>query len=124
VWPLNVGQVYTTLHRLERDGFVESEGSGGPQNVFTITSAGADELAAWLRIPAEVLPPPRAELVIKVLVTTSVPGVDVSKVLQAHRRHMVEAMQQYTRPKSDMAEDDVELGLIADSELFRMGGRR
>jgi DNA-binding PadR family transcriptional regulator len=32
VWPLNVGQVYTTLQRLERDGLVESddpEGDGG-----------------------------------------------------------------------------------------------
>ena len=28
VWPLNVGQVYTTLQRLERDGLVESEGAG------------------------------------------------------------------------------------------------
>ena len=120
VWPLNVGQVYTTLQRLERDGLVESEGSGGPQNVFTITSSGADELAAWLRTPAEVMPPPRDELVIKVLVATSVPGVDVSEVLQVHRRHMVEAMQQYTHIKSDMAEDDVELGLIVDAELFRM----
>ena len=120
VWPLNVGQVYTTLQRLERDGLVESEGSGGPQNVFTITSSGADELAAWLRTPAEVMPPPRDELVIKVLVATSVPGVDVSEVLQVHRRHMVEAMQQYTHIKSDMAEDDVELGLIVDAELFRI----
>jgi DNA-binding PadR family transcriptional regulator len=33
VWPLNVGQVYTTLQRLERDGLAESGGSGedGPQ---------------------------------------------------------------------------------------------
>lgn len=27
IWPLNVGQVYTTLQRLERDGLVESEGA-------------------------------------------------------------------------------------------------
>ena len=52
VWPLNVGQVYTTLQRLERDGLVESQGSGGgPQNVFTITPTGADELTEWLRTP-------------------------------------------------------------------------
>ena len=25
VWPLNVGQVYTTLHRLERDGLIETD---------------------------------------------------------------------------------------------------
>ena len=101
-------------------GFVESEGSGGPQNVFTITSSGADELAAWLRTPPDVMPPPRDELVIKVLVAIRVPGVDVSEVLQVHRRHMVEAMQQYTHLKSEMAEDDVELGLIVDAELFRI----
>src|ERR1700761_5255868 len=35
VWPLNVGQVYTTLQRLERDGLVEAEGDGdGPQKRF------------------------------------------------------------------------------------------
>ena len=28
VWPLNVGQVYTTLQRLERDGLIESDGDG------------------------------------------------------------------------------------------------
>ena len=28
VWPLNVGQVYTTLQRLERDGLVESDETG------------------------------------------------------------------------------------------------
>jgi DNA-binding PadR family transcriptional regulator len=120
VWPLNVGQVYTTLQRLERDGLVESEGSGGPQNVFTLTGPGATELAAWLRTPSDVTPPPRDELVIKVLVAASVPGVDVSEVLQVHRRHLVEAMQEYTHVKGEMAEDDIELGLVVDSELFRI----
>src|SRR6266496_4549496 len=49
VWPLNVGQVYTTLQRLERDGLVESddEAAPGPQNVFRITAEGSDELAGW-----------------------------------------------------------------------------
>lgn len=120
VWPLNVGQVYTTLHRLGRDGFVESEGSGGPQNIFSITSAGADELAEWLRTPPSVVPPPRDELVIKVLVAISVPGVDVPELLQVHRRHLVEAMQEYTHVKGEMADGDVELGLVVDSELFRI----
>ena len=49
VWPLNVGQVYTTLQRLERDGLVESDGDGdeGPQRGFRITTEGAAELATW-----------------------------------------------------------------------------
>ena len=56
VWPLNVGQVYTTLQRLERDGLVESDGDGqdGPQKGFRITSAGARELSGWLRTPSDM----------------------------------------------------------------------
>ncbi len=120
VWPLNVGQVYTTLQRLERDGLVESDGSDGPQNVFSITPEGSEELAAWLRTPPDVVPPPRDELVMKVLVAARVPGIDVSELLQVHRRHMVEAMQDHTHLKGEMSPDDVELGLVVDSELFRI----
>ena len=120
VWPLNVGQVYTTLQRLERDGLVESDGSDGPQNVFAITPAGSEDLAAWLRTPPEVVPPPRDELVIKVLVATRVPGVDLAELLQVHRRHLVEAMQEYTHLKGEMSADEVELALVVDAELFRI----
>ena len=69
VWPLNVGQVYTTLQRLERDGLVESDDDGddGPQRGFRITAEGATELATWLRTPPDMTSPPRDELVIKVL---------------------------------------------------------
>jgi DNA-binding PadR family transcriptional regulator len=121
VWPLNVGQVYTTLQRLERDGLVESDGAAdGPQNVYRITEAGADDLAGWLRTPPEVIPPPRDELVIKVLVGMRVPGADLPALMQAHRRHLVEAMQEYTHVKADADEDDVGLALVVDAELFRI----
>jgi DNA-binding PadR family transcriptional regulator len=47
VWPLNVGQVYTTLQRLERDGLVESDGAEeGPQKAFQITDARLKRAAA------------------------------------------------------------------------------
>jgi DNA-binding PadR family transcriptional regulator len=123
VWPLNVGQVYTTLQRLERDGLVEADGQAEPsekQKRYRITSAGADALAEWLRTPPELVPPPRDELVIKVLVALQVPGTDVREILQVHRRHVVEVMQQYTRVKAAAAEDDVPLALVADAELFRL----
>src|SRR5438093_7170489 len=69
VWPLNVGQVYSTLQRLERDGLVAAEGEPeeGPQRNFRITDTGAVELAMWLRTPPDLSSPPRDELVIKVL---------------------------------------------------------
>ncbi|HEX8861428.1 MAG TPA: PadR family transcriptional regulator [Actinomycetes bacterium] len=122
VWPLNVGQVYTTLQRLERDGLVESDGSGedGPQKSFRITPDGQRELAGWLRTPPDLSSPPRDELVIKVLVALRVPGTDVHEVIQVHRRYLVELMQQWTRLKEDEAEFDLGLALVVDAELFRL----
>src|SRR6187402_1919048 len=78
VWPLNVGQVYTTLQRLERDGLVESDDAAadGPQKTFRITPAGDEELAAWLRTPPDMSSPPRDELVIKVLIARRLGNVD------------------------------------------------
>ena len=122
VWPLNVGQVYTTLQRLERDGFVESDDSAaeGAQKAFRITPAGEHELAQWLRTPPDLTSPPRDELVIKVLVALRLPGVDVHDVLQVHRRYLVELMQQWTRLKEDEGEFDLALALVVDAELFRL----
>ena len=121
VWPLNVGQVYQTLQRLERDGLVASEGDGdGAQKLFRISPDGMAELDAWLRTPPDLSSPPRDELVIKVLVAIRVPGVDIGQVIQIHRRHMVELMQEWTRIKRNAEPDDLSRALVVDAELFRL----
>jgi DNA-binding PadR family transcriptional regulator len=121
VWPLNVGQVYTTLQRLERDGLVDSEDADdGPQKAFRITERGAAELANWLRVPPDLSAPPRDELVMKILVAIRLPDTDVHQVIQDHRRYLVQLMQEWTRIKSDAAEDDLNLVLAVDAELFRL----
>jgi len=124
VWPLNVGQVYITLQRLERAGLVESDGedAAGPQKRYVITEAGGAELEHWLCTPAGDIPPPRDELVIKVLISLRVPGADVHDIVQAHRRHVIELMQRYWHLKAQAAQDDVGLALVADAELFRLEG--
>ncbi|HEX3753350.1 MAG TPA: PadR family transcriptional regulator [Streptosporangiaceae bacterium] len=121
VWPLNVGQVYQTLQRLERDGLVESDdGVEGPQRGYQITADGSDELSRWLRTPPDLASPPRDELVMKVLVALRVPGTDIHEVIQAHRRYLVQLMQQWTRIKESEAETDLGLALVVDAELFRL----
>jgi DNA-binding PadR family transcriptional regulator len=123
VWPLNVGQVYTTLQRLERDGLVAAEGAeDGPQRSYRITDDGQRELTDWLATPPDPAQPPRDELLIKVLVATQVPGIDVHDVIQVHRRHLVELMQRYTTVKADAPESDVALALVVDAELYRLEG--
>ncbi len=121
VWPLNVGQVYTTLQRLERDGLVVADGEAErSRKQYRITDAGGRELADWLRTPPDLVPPPRDELVIKVLVALQVPGTDIHEILQVHRRHVIEVMQRYTQVKAAAAEDGVALALVVDAELFRL----
>jgi DNA-binding PadR family transcriptional regulator len=122
VWPLNVGQVYTTLQRLERDGMVDSEGllQDGPQRLYRITVEGRAELDRWLLTPADDEAPPRDELLIKILVARQVAGVDVHAVIQEHRRRLIENMQQWTRLKEDTGDADVALVMALDFELFRL----
>jgi DNA-binding PadR family transcriptional regulator len=123
VWPLNIGQVYTTLQRLERDELIQSDDEAerdSPQKRFLITAEGERELAAWLRTPPDMSSPPRDELVIKMLVAMRVAGTDVRAVIQAHRRYLVELMQQWTRIKEADAGRDLALGLAVDAELFRL----
>src|SRR5690625_2233583 len=54
MWPLNAGQVYTTLDRLERDLLIESPGHDKKdRKLYTITQAGKEELWSWLEKPVE-----------------------------------------------------------------------
>jgi DNA-binding PadR family transcriptional regulator len=100
-WPLNVGQVYTTLGRLERDGLVEPSGEDGEGHVFySITEPGRQEVRTWFGTPVRRDSPPRDELAIKLAMAVTVPGVDVREVVQAQRKHSIRALQDYTRLKA------------------------
>jgi len=122
-WPLNVGQVYTTLTRLERDGLVEGAGDDGEGHVvYRITDSGRDEVAAWFTSPVERSQPPRDELAIKLALAVTVPGVDVGLVIQQQRSATMAALQDYTRLKRRAAEgasaDDLAWSLVLDSLVF------
>jgi DNA-binding PadR family transcriptional regulator len=121
-WPLNVGQVYTTLTRLERDGLVESAGSDGEGHVmYQVTSAGRDEVAAWFTTPVARTQPPRDELAIKLALAVTVPGVDVGAVIQQQRSATMSALQDYTRLKRRAQggePGDLAWSLVLDSLVF------
>jgi len=100
-WPLNVGQVYTTLARLERDGLVAPAGTDGDGHaVYRITDAGRAEVADWFSTPVSRTSPPRDELAIKLAMAVTVPGIDVRAVVQSQRTATLRALQDYTRLKS------------------------
>ncbi|MFD5329027.1 PadR family transcriptional regulator [Streptomyces sp. NPDC127092] len=100
-WPLNVGQVYTTLNRLERDGMVVQDGEDEAGHaLYAITESGRAELLSWFENPVDRTSPARDELAIKLAMAVGASGVDIRDVIQSQRRHTVKAMQDYTRLKA------------------------
>jgi len=123
-WPLNVGQVYNTLERLERDGLVErTDGEAEEQKNYRITAAGRIEVATWLGSPVIRTAAARDELAIKLAVAVTLPGVDIARVIQVQRGATLRSLQELTRTKN--ATDDPETAeqlawlLVVDSLIFQ-----
>ena len=118
-WPLNVGQVYTTLTRLERDGLVDPRGEDDDGRVrYAITDDGAAELAKWFESPVTSADRPRDELAIKLALAVTVPGVDVRGVVQRQRNATVAHLQELTRLKRATA-DDLPWSLVIESMRYQ-----
>ncbi len=100
-WPLNVGQVYTTLARLERDRLVEPVGPPDSEGRITyrLTERGAVEARRWWSTPVDRDTTPRDELAIKLALAVTVPGVDVQAVAQAQRTATLQHLHDLTRLK-------------------------
>jgi DNA-binding PadR family transcriptional regulator len=86
-WPLNVGQTYTTLERLERDGLVRRGETDADGHLYwEITDDGRAAATAWLDEPTLPTRGARDELAIKVAIAATLPDSDVESVLRAQRR--------------------------------------
>jgi len=122
-WAINIGQVYTTLQRLERDGLVEPAGADGERNDYRITAAGRGQLDEWYATPVVAEGPPRDELMIKVLLAVAAADVDVTDLLQRQRRASIEQLQAYTRRKARAhPADDLAFLMMLDALIYRTEG--
>jgi len=101
-WPLNIGQVYTTVQRLVRDGLVEPVPDSVSSEVdqFRLTDAGRAAASAWWSTPVTRGAPARDELVIKLALAVTAQGVDVGQVVQGQRTETMRALRDYTRLKA------------------------
>lgn len=124
-WPLNIGQAYTTLQRLQRDGLVEpvtAPDDDSPER-FHLTDAGIAEARAWWTSPVERGAPARDELAIKLALAVTLPGVDVEAVVQTQRTETMRSLQDYTRlkrrAKTSQAGNDLAWSLVLDSLVFQ-----
>jgi len=119
-WPLNIGQVYTTLDRLEKLGLVERRKADAEGHVhYGLTDAGRASTEEWWVTPAPHPSPGRDDVAMKIALAVSLPGADVARVIQVQRRSTMETLQDLTRAKRASADEDDAWELVADSLIFR-----
>ncbi|MCW2793021.1 MAG: PadR family transcriptional regulator [Nocardioides sp.] len=121
--PLNVGQVYTTLSRLERDGCVTASGASETgQRYYQITAVGRAEVTQWFTTPVRREDRPRDELAIKLALAVGSEDVDMRAIIQAQRTDSLRALQDYTRLKvraGAQGTDDLTWLLVLDAMVFQ-----
>ncbi|WP_166982865.1 PadR family transcriptional regulator [Paramicrobacterium fandaimingii] len=123
-WPLNVGQTYSTLERLERDGFVvKGETDAEGHQFYEITDAGHAEVTGWLSSPVERGRVTRDELAIKLALAATLPGVNIAEVVQVQRHASLANLQALTRTKyagSDPSgPEELAWQLVVDNLIFQ-----
>ncbi len=124
-WPLNIGQIYSTLDRLERDGLITRDDSGDSEHIYyAITTSGRAEVGAWLTSPvARPTAAARDELAMKLAIAVTLPGVDIVRIIQTQRSATLRTLQELTRTKRAGGEaasaEDLAWQLVADSMIFQ-----
>jgi DNA-binding PadR family transcriptional regulator len=98
--PLNIGQIYTTLRRHERDGLVSAKSvdqAERPQKrVYSLTAAGHEELATWLAA-TEVEVRIRDSFFLKLIAAESSRLADPIELIDRQRRALLRRLRAVQR---------------------------
>lgn len=116
-WPLNVGQIYHTLERLERDGLVIEGDTDEHGHVYwQITDAGSAAVREWLAEPVARAGVTRDELAAKLSLAATLPGVDITELIRMQRvasRMQLEALQAEQAAAPELARS-----LVLDAQIL------
>jgi DNA-binding PadR family transcriptional regulator len=124
VLDVNIGQVYSTLERLQRDGLVKQKAAKSQdsvQQLFSITSAGRREANHWLDTPVLDVSDMRHDLATKLALAVTLPGVDVAAIVNSQRAADIQLLQSLTlRKRSVEPANTTEIAetLITDRQIF------
>lgn len=117
-WPLNIGQVYTTLQRLERDGLVVAHDQDAEGTVvYESTPLGTSTVKEWWDGTVDRAAPARDELTIKIALAVTTPGVDVADILRRQRTASLQLLQALNRARA-AAGEDLAWSLVLDRLSF------
>jgi DNA-binding PadR family transcriptional regulator len=121
---LNIGQVYTTLDRLERDGLVSharvAQAERPDKKVYDLTDQGREELRRWLETPAPIGLDLRNEAFLKVGLARRLSHLDAAKVVATERRACFERLAEVSHAKAQAERDGDPLAKIMLLELAEL----
>jgi len=121
LWPLNAGQVYTTLDRLERDSLVESPGHDKKdRKLYTITQAGKEELWSWLEEPVgrSLF---KDEFYVKFLCASRVSFENKKRMIKNQKESIIKDILHFTQLRKQMSlTGNDTMGLLIEGALLHL----
>ena len=92
--PMNIGQIYVTMGRLERDGLVSITPDGG-RKVYEVTELGHKELQSWM-IERSDSTVHKSDLLLRLVASTLADGPGVDAVIGEYRRSLLAELRSLT----------------------------
>lgn len=94
-WEVNIGQIYTTLQRLERDGLVRPVGERGDRGklLYELSPDGRKALDDWLVEPDSGPQQLHEDIYVKLLVATRVANGDLKQLLGRQKRAYLQRLR-------------------------------
>ncbi len=120
--PLNAGQIYTTLSRLERDGLVDDDAvaqDGRPnKRVYRLTDAGHAELSGWVEnsTPATRL---KDDFFIKLVLARAAGIADPLELIAKQRSAYLQALRALDDVAAQ-ADGDVTAALLVEGAALHL----
>jgi DNA-binding PadR family transcriptional regulator len=118
-WPLNVGQVYSTLQRMETSGWViEHKTDSGGRISYRLTVDGQAAMNSWLATPVDRTVAARDELSLKVLIGVQTGLISAEHVIGSQRSATMTGLQDFTALKAAATDTEVAWLLHLDRLIF------
>jgi DNA-binding PadR family transcriptional regulator len=120
--PVNVGQVYTALNKLEKEGLVEAalvprEDQRADMKVYHLAPAGVRHLQGWFAQPVEKVDL-RNELFIKLSLARRTGKADAGAIIQSQRLAILQWIQELTRLQTQR--DDEQIDLLIEGAILHL----
>src|ERR1700730_6474520 len=123
-WEVNIGQIYTTLQRLERDGLVRPAGPRGDRGkqLYELSPEGQKALKQWLAQPDSGPPPLQEYISVKLLLSKRTANGDLGGILARQKRTYLQRLRDLNGLEERARRDGrIDLARLARGALLHTG---